>query len=704
MEHLIETWTVGPDDFAQRCSLLKESEYTQHNVEAGRRLTESVKTDVNEVLGLAKQLRESTEDEKNRLLLDKVIELILKNGVDSSFKVWRLPVARYDVENLNKRIYPKQLWLNIMNNQRDAWCGLCGLADHPEGDLPGLFRDQSVIWHDMEVGDDGYVYGYASFVGPYGHLAQEILEHGGRVGTSSSGFGDVDKFTRIVDPNTYQVERLADLVLNPSQGTYGNGKCTHTAADFMKDIHQPAHIEFSGNKPIDESTKDRPENIIKENNNIIPRSKVLMAKANAIETKPEVTNDQPLKENTTIENKNKLSKVEEKAFRQYVNKFLAEAGNLDNPIARLNECTDILACFEEGNCEDLREKVEAQIVAEKENLEKIVEASVKTQKDYGMGVDQFREAAERNTQIALMLNEQVTDYKALTEELAQRNSELKEQLEQALGNVDTVKSSAIKEAKESNTKIVSTLKDLDKIKEELAVEKKKNADLLERCSRLSMSNSQFQKTNGIYETKLREAAKIIENGVKAQQELNVKLDEMTRKAGEFKNKADDLLKENQDLTNAYNGQCLKFDKLNEDFNKYKEEVTDKLDPTKHVIPKAADRLGKYLNMRENRGIEIEAYWQDLKEQYGEAIEPFEQEIRGAKTLKEATNAFLMNRNSIIPEFNGTAAPNMAFRNEAERDKIYESIGMLNPKKSYEAASTDEKNEYFLNKLESQGLM
>ena len=125
---------------------------------------------------------------------------------------------------------------------------------------------------------------------------------------------------------------------------------------------------------------------------------------------------------------------------------------------------------------------------------------------------------------------------------------------------------------------------------------------------------------------------------------------------------------------------------------------------KHVIPKAEDRLGKYLNMRENKGIEIEAYWQDLKEQYGDAVDQFEDQIRGAKTLKEATNAFLMNRNNIIPEFAGTQAPNMAFRNEAEKDRIYESIGMLNPKVSYEQASLEEKNAYMESKLAAQGLL
>ena len=48
----------------------------------------------------------------------------------------------------------------------------------------------------------------------------------------------------------------------------------------------------------------------------------------------------------------------EKIFRNYVTNFLAESSEDVNPIDRLNECTDILDCFEDGNCTDLKEKVE----------------------------------------------------------------------------------------------------------------------------------------------------------------------------------------------------------------------------------------------------------------------------------------------------------------------------------------------------------
>jgi hypothetical protein len=74
-------------------------------------------------------------------------------------------------------------------------------------------------------------------------LAQEILEHNGRVGTSSSGFGEVGP-GNIVDPDTYIIERLADLVLNPSQGTYGSLECAHGPDNFLNDVQQGAEIAY----------------------------------------------------------------------------------------------------------------------------------------------------------------------------------------------------------------------------------------------------------------------------------------------------------------------------------------------------------------------------------------------------------------------------------------------------------------------------
>lgn len=691
MEKLRENWTFSSNDFQGHCKKLDESTATKY-VGNMKKLDESCTTD--SILKTAMALKESSGDDSQSQLLEKIIEQLKSNGADNTFKVWEIPVAKYDNKNLNGRIYPKQLWENIEANQRDAWCGLCGLADHPEkDDDPGKFRDQAVVWHDMRVGDDGVVYGVCSFVGPYGHLAQEILEHGGRIGTSSSGFGDVDPVTKIVDPSTYMVERLADLVLNPSQGTYGTAKDTHVSPkDFTKDLGSAAVIDFSGNHPISESTTT-------------PRSKIFMSKkidaaANANAAAMSEKPAKALNESTAAAKKSGLSKVEEKAFRQYVQKFLDEAKSYDNPIKRLNECTEILSCFDEGNCPDLRESVEKQILEEKNKLESLVESTTTLEKDYGMTTQQFREAAERNTQKAILLNDQVVDLKSLVEETSKRNAELKQKLAEAQNKIAEQEDSAKGKRKESNKALVESLKANDELSDKADSLRKKNHNLMERISQLSLANSKLEKQCGLYETKLKEAAKLLRNGKSLRESASKASKDYESRITFLKERLSKLRDDNRALKEAYSAQSEKFDALNDKYNK----LNESLDPSKHIMRPASDRIGKYLNFRQNHGEEVEEYWNDLKESYGDSVLPYEGEIRGAKTLQEATTKFLRHRNDIINGFNGTAPLEYAYRNKNERSKIYESEGMLNPEESYENASIDDKNSYMMDKLNAQGLL
>ena len=79
-----------------------------------------------------------------------------------------------------------------------------------------------------------------------------------------------------------------------------------------------------------------------------------------------------------------------------------------------------------------------------------------------------------------------------------------------------------------------------------------------------------------------------------------------------------------------------------------------------------------MNFRENRGIEVEKYWNDLCNQYGEAkMKPFEKSIRGAKTYREAFNNFIKN----LSKIEESAA-------EYEKARISESIGNLKARKEY----------------------
>jgi len=715
MERLRESYTF---EFNQYTRL---TEQQVQNLNIKPRLTENQLT-LNEVLSAAKQIR-STLQEKDQQMLDQILAQLREKGFENSFKVWKLPIGKYGNLNGNKRVYPRKLWENVRDRQHSTWKGFCGLCDHPVADNdPGEFKNQAVIWHNMDVGDDNTVYGYCSFVGPYGHLAQEILEHGGRVGTSSSGFGDVDPVTKTVDPETYVIERLADLVLNPSQGTFGTGDCPHTPAEFLNNVHQGATIEFGKQQ----------SGVVREAASTILRRKSMADQmkydaaaqpgqqqqqpaapaqggaqqpangqaAGAAPAQPQGAQQQvqeSMKVSTT------LTKVEEKAFRKYVQTFIDDANKLDNPIQRLNECVDILNCFDEGNCPDLREALEKQLLEEKGKLEQLVEKVVSTEKDYDMDIGQFREAAERNTAAGLLLQEQVTDYKELCDGLAKRNVQLREEndkLKKKLNIKDKLSEKRIMQMNKTNVDKSSEVESLQEQVETLA---EKNERLIERVSKLAMSNKEFEKENDMLTNKLKEAGNIMK-GVK--QRDTVKLQESQKIEGgivQLQERIRELEAINKEIELNYDAQSKRFDKLQEDFAAYKQEVNDTYNPIARMQPKFEERVGKYLNLREGKGAEVEAYWNDLSKRYGEVITPFEQQIRGAKTLREATSAFLKYRTSIDSDFAVAQPQEHAYRNREERARLYEYQGIVNPVTSYQESSTEQKNEEFLKQLRASGL-
>ena len=603
MQKLVESWSFKQNDFQAKASRLHENAFKVHGIEKPNKLNECVVSNM-DVIKAAQTLKEaltSTDNQGNSqtiLLLNKVLESLTKNGNNDSFEVWRLPVAHYDVKNLNGRIYPKALFENVRDNQRDAWCGLCGLSDHPiKDDDPGLFRDQAVVWHDMDLDDQGTVFGYASFVGPYGHLAQEILNHHGRVGTSSSGFGDVNQITRIVDPNTFQIERLADLVLNPSQGTYGTyARDNHSVApsNFMNDMSQSAVINYKGIGPINENMQIDNSNQITETtagmkgpvddgNPVIIKSTPVNAQSKIIQNN--INNEENMTVDATniaqpttqvVHESKKLTKAEEKIFRNYVTNFLAESSEDVNPIDRLNECTDILDCFEDGNCTDLREKVEAQIIAEKHRLEKMVESAVEIQKDYDMSTTEFREASEKNLEAALLLKEQIIDYKELVEEAAIRNGKLNEEIENLKKQLSEAREAADIKIKNYNKKLVASLKESDKSSEEVELLKEANKVLEDRLAevRASIKESANDEDFKAKYEELKESYNTLseENKILAQRKDNIKKS-ANEKISESEEYIRDLEEQNKTLKESLDSFGEELDRVNETIDSKNSEIS-----------------------------------------------------------------------------------------------------------------------------------
>ena len=109
-------------------------------------------------------------------------------------KGYWVPISFYNKKNLNKRIYNRALWDNVINKQRGTYVGSPMLADHPQGDNDGNPKDICGVWLDGKIGEPdengiGMVYG---LLVPSGTLGRDLMDHlknGLRIGTSSSGFG-----------------------------------------------------------------------------------------------------------------------------------------------------------------------------------------------------------------------------------------------------------------------------------------------------------------------------------------------------------------------------------------------------------------------------------------------------------------------------------------------------------------------------------
>ena len=663
-------------------------------------LKESVNTKalIKEVLSL----QENTFSETEKQILSKVVNKLKENGITNGPKLYKFPVARIndaDHPNLNGRVYTRELWDNVINKQQDNWKGLCGLSDHPEGDDPGQFKQSSIVWLDMMIDDlNKIVWAIGSFVGQYGHLAQEIIEAGGRIGFSSSGFGELMMDGKTVNPDTYQIERVADIVFNPSQGVYGD----------VTDEQHP-NIEYTSQKAVvAEAIKEIPNNKLSENIAVEtpapqakePLSAILKEKENTnLEINsvvPEMNGEnKEMAEN--VENKKALvlSEAEEKKLKKYIKQFLTESNDIHNPIDRLKELDEIMEMVESGEIHDLKEDVEKELIAERARLEEMVKDAQSIQDEFGVSAKVFAENAKKVAQVAdaleeennslkenaqkaekesTLLTEQTHDFETLCAALTERvqtlfteNKKLKKE-----NNVLTVENAALrdkaskvtclmKEAtglKADNQKLklkadLRTRKSAalqESVNEKTAIIEQKNRELVTELNNLKETNASLESSNKKFEKKY---AILVTRYKELADKLNI-VEADKRKFEEACRKTQTALDESVTEYNKLKETAVKVAKVAKstkvENEKVKEQVKGLLSdsPLDYGFYEGADhnRMKGFVNFRENHGVQIEDYWNDLVQKYGEAIMPFENRIRGAKTLEEAHSQFLFNMSKI----------------------------------------------------------
>lgn len=166
-----------------------------------------------------KLLIEDTFIEGSKLDIDyykdgdsKLLESSNGKSFEALAVVRNFPITKFDVINKNGRIYPKSEFTkeSVMREAEGSYA-FCNHQDDPDMDTVWG------IWHNYRVEEDSV---YSDL-----YLIEEkpvrILKAGGSLGSSTVGFGNLDDEGKVYD---YELEEkhLADIVFNPSQGTYSS--------------------------------------------------------------------------------------------------------------------------------------------------------------------------------------------------------------------------------------------------------------------------------------------------------------------------------------------------------------------------------------------------------------------------------------------------------------------------------------------------
>lgn len=754
-----------------------------------KRLRESADASAGSVLKAAVHLKESLSNQEDIDLLEQIISELRKNQtVKNDQSLWKFPVARIndiDHPNGNGRVYGLPLWKNVVENQRHIWQGGVGLADHPkDDDDPGEFKTSAIIWYDMMIDEaNKLIWAIGSFVGTYGRLAQEIIEKGGKVGFSTSGFGELEFDKKTVNPDTFQIERVADIVTNPSQSVYGNYlESPHEKIDlnveYSKQRKEPESETATEDQSLfEESAKSKSAivdavklNESKKTNELL--EKMAKLTESVIEQNKKLTesnSEKPMEENTNTEPmkeaKHALSAVEKAIISKYVENMTSEAEKIKKPADRLREVNKLLKMVEEQGDEDLKTKVQEALVAAKENLEKLAEQAADISEEFG-DLSNLKENVKDIAKQGMLLNEQVSDYKLLAEGLTESNKalikenevlklklKLKEKAETRASNSEAdaivlnekkfeqYKDKILKLA-EDNEALSNECKALKEQVEDLGRSNRKLTDKIETSR--SKLNEHFENSSAELETlnetienlkkdneALKESNAALEADNKALKEstakataegesnmtefkesLDVTLEELNKMreslkiANEAKAAAEAKLQEAENRVKVLassNNRLIKSNKLlreqtesmKNEFTAYKEDL--KIE--NHLVKPFESQVSSQLNFRENRGIEVENYWQSLRETYGDAVLPYERQIRYAKTYREAFGNFLKYKESIDSSFGdySIAKVNENVKGSARREALKESGMNLSTK-----MSVDEINAIEYERMKAKG--
>lgn len=642
---------------------MTESEIPENLKESVSRVNKErfTESDNNGALKAAIKMRENAKD-SDKIEFDKIIKKLRENSASTEKKLWKFPISRFGNVNGNGRVYTKKLWENVIENQRDTWCGSYGLADHPmDDDDPGQFKNAAIVWLDMLIDEaNQLIWGIGTFVGTFGRLAQEIIEAGGRIGFSSSGFGETLSDKQTINPDTYIIERPADIVTNPSQSVFG---------DASNESYNPGNVEYS--KQQKESVEAEAPRIQESapKSNILLKGKKMTVDAVKMDEGNKKPNVGPVA----------IDKLTKKVIEKQVEAMMNDTDKTSNPASKLSEVNELLTMVRESQDADLIAKVEEKLVKTRDELFALCESASKAESEFG-NLDEMVANTKKVIVSGKLLSEQVEDYKILLQGLEEKVQELGKENKVLKAKI------AIKENKEKTAAEQAKIKESEdsKVKEELNDCKEECENLKEMINKLNKANRKLESETGVLKTRLNHASTQINTLKESVNQAKLETEQFKNAAIKIKENRDNYRRQVIDLQVKLRESSSQIDKVKAEFDEYKEANQEKIS----FKPVQKDYVSKYLNMRENRGLDVENYWNDLLTQYGESITPYERQIRGAKTYNEAFAAFMKYLPRIdesaaaakvadIDEGVGTYRERQQIMSEAGMEKMSEDIDEIN---------------------------
>lgn len=390
-----------------------------------------------------------TPQEINFSLLTESTKKTLYEGREyECLAVFTVPISRPGKKNFNERIYTVKLWENVIKNQKEIWDGSFGLMNHPEDE--GNPKDGFCVWHNLRFNEDKtLVIADMYLFGEWGKHAVDAMRAGGRIGLSSSGFGDMEE-DGITVKSDFTIERVADWVLNPSYQVFGS---------IDDEIDQPKTVKEKAitNKLLDESVQ----------------------------------------ENTM---KDKISEAEARSLRLNIKNLMKEASLTENLEEKITQYDEILSFIE--NVEGFSDIVEKATAARTEAKTELIALAEKGKQLDTVKAESDKTSSELNEKVSTVmreLNEIKSKYEIATKMLDEQKQyvlTLKEMYENVIAEKNGMVTA--KDYKEAVSYSESLEKEIAELKNKISLLRKNPKQEGDSMRRVKKSTLKTRKNEDIY--------------------------------------------------------------------------------------------------------------------------------------------------------------------------------------------------------------